>query len=93
MGRQYCPTGAVLSDYWRPAQPRRFRPRRAVGSWAYSAFAKGALEPGDLEEATNAALAVGDFDVGNAQHHGSPTERHTRCSPGTASTTPQACER
>ena len=33
------------------------------------------LEPGDIEEATNAALAVGDFDVGNAQHHGTPEER------------------
>ena len=28
-----------------------------------------------IEEATSAALAVGDFDVGNERHHGTPDER------------------
>ena len=45
------------------------------GVWAYSVYDEGELQPGDLEEATNAALAVGDFDFANAQHHGTPEER------------------
>ena len=35
----------------------------------------GDLRPSDLDEIPNTALAVGDFDAGNAQHHGTPEER------------------
>ena len=63
------------------AKPFELQADCLAGTWAHSVFEQGLLEPGDLEEATNAALAVGDFDVGNAIHHGTPEERATRCSP------------
>jgi predicted metalloprotease len=64
-----------------------------AGVWAYSVFAKGDLEPGDLEEASNAALAVGDFDVGNKQHHGTPQERRNALVSGFESGDPAVCRR
>jgi len=57
------------------AKPYELQADCMAGTWAHSVFEEGLLEPGDIEEATNAALAVGDFDVGNAQHHGTPPER------------------
>ena len=35
------------------------------------------------------ALAVGDFDVGDPQHHGTPEERAPRSSPAPAAATPR----
>ena len=61
------------------------------GTWAHSQYEEGALKPGDLEEATNAALAVGDFDVGNAQHHGTPEERRDALLAGFNSGDPSVC--
>ena len=61
------------------------------GTWAHSVYAEGELQPGDLEEATNAALAVGDFDYGNEQHHGTPTERRDALLAGFNSGDPQVC--
>ena len=57
------------------ARPYELQADCLAGTWAHSVYEEGLLEPGDLEEATSAALAVGDFDVGNAQHHGTPQER------------------
>jgi uncharacterized protein len=57
------------------AKPYELQADCLAGTWAHSVYEQGLLEPGDLKEATNAALAVGDFDVGNAQHHGTPQER------------------
>ncbi len=56
-------------------------------------FAKGDLQPGDIQEATNAALAVGDFDVGNEQHHGTPEERRDAWLLGWTSGDPSECGR
>ena len=53
----------------------------------------GDLQPGDLEEATNAALAVGDFDTGNEQHHGTPEERREAVLAGYESGDPGVCAR
>jgi len=64
-----------------------------AGSWAYSVYAEDDLQPGDLDEATNAALAVGDFDVGNAQHHGTPTERRDAVLAGFRNGDPSVCQR
>jgi uncharacterized protein len=61
------------------------------GAWAHSVYEEGALQPGDLEEATNAALAVGDFDYGNAQHHGTPQERRDALLAGFNSGDPSVC--
>jgi predicted metalloprotease len=46
-----------------------------AGAWGNSVYEQGLLEPGDIEEAVNTALAVGDFDVSAKNHHGTPQER------------------
>ncbi|HEV2812674.1 MAG TPA: neutral zinc metallopeptidase, partial [Solirubrobacteraceae bacterium] len=75
------------------AKPFELQADCMAGSWAHSVYAAGELEPGDLEEATNAALAVGDFDVGNAQHHGTPEERRDALLAGFESGDPGVCGR
>src|SRR6476659_8232770 len=46
-----------------------------AGTWAHSAYQENRLEQGDVQEALDAALAVGDFDSGNPGHHGTPEQR------------------
>ena len=75
------------------ARPFELQADCMAGTWAFSVYEEGLLEPGDLEEATNAALAVGDFDAGNAQHHGTPEERRDALLTGFDSGDPSACER
>jgi predicted metalloprotease len=75
------------------AKPYELQADCLAGTWANSVYEQGHLEPGDLEEATNAALAVGDFDVGNAQHHGTPRERRAALLTGYRSGEPSACAR
>ncbi len=75
------------------AKPFELQADCMAGLWAHSVFAAGDLQPGDLEEATNAALAVGDFDVGNAQHHGTPEERRAALLTGFESGDPSVCSR
>ena len=75
------------------ARPFELQADCLAGTWAYSVYAEGDLQPGDLGEATNAALAVGDFDVGNAQHHGTPEERRDALLAGFRSGDPSVCER
>jgi predicted metalloprotease len=75
------------------ARPFELQADCMAGVWAYSVFAKGDLEQGDIEEATDAALAVGDFDVGNEQHHGTPEERRNALVSGFESGDPAVCRR
>ena len=75
------------------ARPFELQADCMSGVWAYSVFAKGDLEDGDIQEATNAALAVGDFDVGNEQHHGTPEERREALLAGFNSGDPAICRR
>ena len=75
------------------AKPFELQADCLAGTWANSVYEQGELEPGDLEEATNAALAVGDFDIGNAQHHGTPQERRAALLTGFRSGEPSACAR
>jgi predicted metalloprotease len=75
------------------ARPFELQADCMAGVWAYSVFAKGDLQEGDIEEATNAALAVGDFDVGNEQHHGTPDERREALVAGFDSGDPAVCRR
>jgi uncharacterized protein len=75
------------------ARPFELQADCMAGVWAYSVFAKGDLQEGDLEEAANAALAVGDFDVGNEQHHGTPEERREALVAGFDSGDPAVCRR
>ena len=75
------------------AKPYELQADCLAGTWANSVYEQGHLEPGDLEEATNAALAVGDFDVGNAQHHGTPPERRDALLIGFRTGDPSSCTR
>ncbi len=43
------------------------------------------------QEAANTALAVGDFDVGNRQHHGTPEERRDAWLTGFQTGDPSRC--
>ena len=73
------------------AKPFELQADCFAGSWAHSVYQEGALQPGDLEEATNAALAVGDFDTRNEQHHGTPEERRDALLAGFNSGDPSVC--
>jgi predicted metalloprotease len=75
------------------AKPFELQADCMSGVWAYSVFAEGALQPGDLQEATNAALAVGDFETGSEQHHGTPAERRDAVLAGFNSGDPATCAR
>ena len=85
--------GVFDNSVRRDAKPFELQADCMSGTWAYSVYEAGALQPGDLEEATNAALAVGDFDVGNAQHHGTPEERRNALLAGFESGDPSVCSR
>jgi predicted metalloprotease len=62
-----------------------------AGSWARSAYDEDRLEQGDLDEALNAALAVGDFEYDSAGHHGTPEQRRAAWMSGFESGDPAAC--
>lgn len=62
-----------------------------AGTWANSAYQENRLEDGDVQEAIDAALAVGDFDPSNPAHHGTPEERANAWNTGFESGDPSAC--
>ena len=64
-----------------------------AGTWAHSASEQDRLEEGDVEEALDAALAVGDFDAGNPGHHGTPEQREEAWRSGFDSGDPATCDR
>jgi predicted metalloprotease len=75
------------------AEPFELQADCLAGSWGNSVYRQGLLQPGDVEEAINTALAVGDFDVGNAQHHGTPEQRRDAWLTGFDQGDPSACDR
>lgn len=64
-----------------------------AGSWGNSVYREGLFDDRDVEEAINTALAVGDFDESNAQHHGTPQERRDAWLLGFQTGNPSACQR
>lgn len=64
-----------------------------AGLWANSVYRAGRLQPGDVEEAIGTALAVGDFDFDNANHHGTPQERREAWLLGYRGGDPSGCRR
>jgi uncharacterized protein len=64
-----------------------------AGAWGNSVFRAGQLDPGDVEEAQRTAYAVGDFDLTNPQHHGTPRERLQAWQLGFDEGDPAACRR
>ena len=62
-----------------------------AGTWAKSAYRENRLEDGDVQEALDAALAVGDFDTAAPGHHGTPEQREEAWNSGFESGDPSAC--
>ncbi len=65
-----------------------------AGVWANSAYYRGALEAGDIEEATTLALHIGnDLEVDvDAGHHGTPEQRYRAFMHGYNEGNAKACE-
>ena len=64
-----------------------------AGTWAHSASEENRLEDGDLQEALDAVLAVGDFDASSPGHHGTPEQREEAWRNGFDSGDPASCDR
>ncbi len=62
-----------------------------AGNWARSAYDDQRVEDGDLQEALDAALAVGDFDTSNPGHHGTPEQRREAWTTGFEAGDPATC--
>ena len=62
-----------------------------AGTWAKSAYDENRLEDGDVQEALDAALAVGDFDASNPGHHGTPEQREEAWTSGFEAGDPSSC--
>jgi predicted metalloprotease len=62
-----------------------------AGTWAKSAQDANRLDDGDVQEALDAALAVGDFAEGDPGHHGTPEQRAQAWKTGFDSGDPSAC--
>ena len=77
----------------RTAKPFELHADCLAAVWAYSSYAEGEITDEDIREATQAALAVGDFDFSNPQHHGTPEERVAAFTTGFESGDPGACSR
>jgi predicted metalloprotease len=64
-----------------------------AGTWANSAYRDNRLEDGDVQEALDAALAVGDFNAADPHHHGTPEQRAEAWRTGFDTGQPSACSR
>jgi predicted metalloprotease len=62
-----------------------------AGTWAKSAYQENRLEDGDVQEALDAALAVGDFDTADPGHHGTPEQREEAWNTGFQAGDPSSC--
>ena len=64
-----------------------------AGTWASSAHRDNRLEDGDVQEALDAALAVGDFDASSPGHHATPEQRAEAWTAGFEAGDPATCTR
>jgi predicted metalloprotease len=62
-----------------------------AGAWAHSAAQEDRVDDADVQEALDAALAVGDFDTANPGHHGTPEQRREAWLSGFESGDPASC--
>ena len=83
--------GGLLDGRTR-ALPTELNADCLAGTWAKWEYGKGKLTDADVQEALDAALAVGDFDYLNPQHHGTPQERHDALQTGMQSGKPSDCD-
>ncbi len=77
----------------RTAEPFELQADCLAGSWGNSAFAQGGLTDEDIRQAIATVESVGDFDFGNAQHHGTPAQRRDAWLTGFRGGDPAACTR
>lgn len=75
------------------AKPFELQADCLAGSWGNSVFAQGGLTEQDIQQAIGTVQAVGDFDVDNEQHHGTPPERREAWLAGFRSGDPSVCTR
>ena len=73
------------------AKPFELQADCMAGLWGNSVFRAGRLSPEDIEEAQSTVRAVGDFDYGAREHHGTPTERRDAWLLGFRSGDPSVC--
>jgi predicted metalloprotease len=73
------------------AMPFELQADCLAGTWGASVYRAGELQEGDVQEALSTALAVGDFEVGSAEHHGTPQERRDAWLLGFESGAPNDC--
>jgi predicted metalloprotease len=83
--------GLAEMDPGTTVEPLELQADCMAGLWANSVYRAGKLEPGDVEEALGTAQAVGDFDIGNPQHHGTPQQRRQAWLTGYEGGEPSAC--
>ena len=62
-----------------------------AGAWGYAVYQEGIVDEADVEEAVGTAYAVGDFDLTNPQHHGTPDERAGAWTRGYTTGDPSRC--
>ena len=75
------------------AKPFELQADCMAGAWGSSVFRAGEVDRSDIEEAVSTALAVGDFDVSSANHHGTPEERRAAWLTGFERGDPSSCRR
>lgn len=73
------------------AMPFELQADCLAGVWGASVYRAGELDDGDVQEALSTATAVGDFEVGSTQHHGTPQERRDAWLVGFESGEPKSC--
>lgn len=64
-----------------------------AGLWGNAVYREGRYDEQDVEQAISTAQAVGDFDFGAAEHHGTPNERRAAWLDGFRSGDPARCRR
>src|SRR3954469_25875344 len=62
-----------------------------AGTWAKSAYDEDRVEDADVQEALDAAMAVGDFDASDPSHHGPPEQGGEAGPTGLEAGAPSAC--
>jgi len=67
--------GAFRLDRRTATKPFELQADCMAGLWGNSVYREGKYDDADVREAMDTALAVGDFDYGDENHHGTPQER------------------
>ncbi len=83
--------GRLRSDGRTSSKPFELQADCMAGLWANSSIGEGTFKEADVEEAIRTAYAVGDFDYGDPNHHGTPDERRAAWLQGFESGRPSDC--